>query len=151
MTVTKYYNWLLISLRHSSRAVTVLPVVDRSTEDDLAPVDVFTVATRVTIRRTAHFASNSLLQRPVGFLAARVVVATTVQLHFRVHRGHLTPANRALCCHPDHCLGSVHPSFSLSISISTALRHWGTRVTHRPPRHLPGVRNPTVIRPQVPG
>ena len=93
--------------RHlANRVVAVLPVADHLTKDDLAPMDVFTVAIMVTVRKAAHFASSSLLQCLMRFLAARVMAAMTVQLHFRAHRGGLTPSNGALCCHPDHYLSS---------------------------------------------
>ena len=131
--------------------VAVLPVVDRLVEDDSAPMDVFTVATRVIVRRTAYFINNSLLQHPMGFLAAKVVAAKEVWPYFRAHRGNLTLACRALRRHPDHYTSSIHPSFSPSISINTALRHRDIRVTHRPTRYLPGVRDPIVIKLQVLG
>ena len=138
-------------MHQASRAVVVLPVADHPTKDDSAPMDVFIVATIVTVRRTTHFASSSLLQCPVGFLAARVVATMVVWFHFRAHRGLPTPTSRALHRHLDHYLNSIHPSFNLSISISTALKRRGTKLTHRITKHLPGVRDPIVIRPQVLG
>ena len=44
-------------------------VAYRPAEDDSAPMDVFTMATRVIVRRTAHFANSSLLQHLMGFLS----------------------------------------------------------------------------------
>ena len=129
----------------------VLPVADRPTEDDSAPMDVFTVATRFIVGRTAYFASCSLLQHLVGFLAARVVVVMAIRPHFRAHRGLLTLANRTLRRHPDHYLSSIQPSFSPSISISAALRRRDIKVTHRPTRYLLRVRGPTIIKHQVSG
>ena len=75
----------MVGRHQANRTVIVLPVVDRPVEDDSSLTDVFTVATRVIVRGTAHFISSSLIQQPVGFLAARVVVAMAVQPHFIVH------------------------------------------------------------------
>ena len=84
---------LVVGMHQASRAVVVLPVAGRPAEDDSASTDVSTMATRVIVKRTVHFASNSLLQHLVGYLAARVVVAMAVRPHFRVHQGHLTLAS----------------------------------------------------------
>ena len=128
--------------RHRARKVaTALPVADRPDEDDSVPMGVFTMTTRVTVRRTAHFASSNLLCRSVGFLVTMIV-----RLHFRVCRGYLTLVSRVLHHHPDHHLSSICPSISTSI----VLRRRGTRVTHRATRHLLGARDPTTTRPQVP-
>ena len=128
----------------------VLPVVDQSAEDDSTPTDVFTVITWAIVRRTAYFASNSLLQHPVEFLAARVVVAMVVWPHSRVHRGHLSLSSRALRRHLDRYHNSIYPSFNPSTSISTVLKLWYIRDSHRPTRYFLGVRDPRVIRLQVP-
>ena len=71
----------MVGRHQASRVVAALPVADHPDEDDSIPMDVFTVATRVTIRRTGHFASSS----PMEFLATRVVVAMAARLHFRAH------------------------------------------------------------------
>ena len=137
----------VIGKHQASRAMIVLPVADRPAKDDSAPMDVFIMVTRVIVRMIAHLANSSLLQCPVGFLAARVVAIIAVRPHFRAHRGCLIPASRALRRHPN----SIHPSFSFSISISTTLKWQDIRVTHRPTRYLSGVRDPIFIRLQVLG
>ena len=141
----------MVGRHQASRAVAVLPVADRPTEDDSTPMDVFTVATRIIVKRTVYFTNSNLLQHPVGFLAARVVAVMVVRPHFKAHRCRLTPASRALHHYPDRYLSSIYPNFSLSININTALRCRGTRVTHRPTRHLLGVRDPIVLMSQVLG
>ena len=135
----------MVGKHQASRVVIVLPVMDQSVEDDSAHTDVSIVATRAIVRRTVHFASNSLLQLPVGFLAT-IVVAMAIQPHFRVHRGHLTLTNQTLRRRPDRYHSSIHPSFSPSISISTALRLQDIRDSHQPTRYLSEVRDPRVIR-----
>ena len=63
----------------------VFPLADCSAEEDSASIDLFTVATRVIVRRTAHFVSSGLFQHQVEFLAAKVTVVMVVWPHFRVH------------------------------------------------------------------
>ena len=125
----------MVGRYQASRAMAVLPVADRPTEDDSAPMDVFIMTIRVIVRKTTHFTINSLLQHSVGFLAVRVVVAMVVWPHFRTHRGHLTLFNIALRHYPDHYLSSINPSFIPSINISTVFRHRDVKVTHRPTRY----------------
>ena len=140
----------MVGSHQASRAVAVLPLADQLAEDDSASTDVFTTATRTIVRGIAHLASSSLFQHPVGFLAARVVIAMAIRPYFRVYRGHLTLVSRALRCRPDHYHSNIHPSFSPRTSISTALRLQDIRDSHLPARYILGVKDPRVIRLQVP-
>ena len=72
----------------------------------------------------------------MGYLEARVVVAIAVQLHSRVHRGHLTLTSRALRRHPNYYHNIIHLSFSHSTNISTTPGFWISGIHTDPPGTL---------------
>ena len=118
----RWLSWGQVASRHrASRVAAALLTVDCLVEGNLILIGVFIKATRATVRKIAHSASNGPLCHLVELL-----VAMAIQPRFRVYWDRPTLTSRVLHCHLDYHHRSAHPS----TSTNTILKHRGIKVTH---------------------